>query len=234
MCSISSVGTRAKYSSAVYGLFIRILHHGFMRCDLHVHSTGSGMCDTPLVGRFCRESYSDPLAVYETLKRRGMTLVTLTDHNSIDGAEPLRRFPDFFLSEEVTCTMPSGAEIHLGVYGLNERDHAEIARRRADLLSLLIYLTERRLFFALNHPFSKLTGRRDPSDFEYFASYFPAIETRNGQMLLKSEPDDWSWAEQVAKGRDGAEWTGIRNFSAQKHLRAMKKGERAFFYRKPA
>ena len=48
--------------------------------------------------------------------------------------------------------------------------------------------------------------------------------------LLKSEPDDWSWVKQVAKGRDGAEWTGIRNFSAQNHLRAMKKGERAFFY----
>ena len=48
--------------------------------------------------------------------------------------------------------------------------------------------------------------------------------------LLKSEPDDWSWAEQVAKGRAGAEWTGIRNFSARNHLRAMKKGERAFFY----
>src|SRR3989441_2481167 len=48
--------------------------------------------------------------------------------------------------------------------------------------------------------------------------------------LLKSEPDEWSWAEQVAKGRDGAEWTGIRNFSARNHLRAMKKGEQAFFY----
>ena len=48
--------------------------------------------------------------------------------------------------------------------------------------------------------------------------------------LLKSEPDDWSWAAQVAKGREGAEWTGIRNFSAQNHLRAMKKGEQAFFY----
>ena len=48
--------------------------------------------------------------------------------------------------------------------------------------------------------------------------------------LLKSEPDDWSWAEQVAKGREGAEWTGIRNFSARNHLRAMKKGEQAFFY----
>src|SRR5260370_13828888 len=48
--------------------------------------------------------------------------------------------------------------------------------------------------------------------------------------LLKSEPDDWSWTQQVAKGRDGAEWTGIRNFSAQNNLRAMKKGEQAFFY----
>ena len=48
--------------------------------------------------------------------------------------------------------------------------------------------------------------------------------------LLKSEPDEWSWAQQVAEGRDGAEWTGIRNFSAQNNLRAMKKGEQAFFY----
>jgi predicted RNA-binding protein with PUA-like domain len=48
--------------------------------------------------------------------------------------------------------------------------------------------------------------------------------------LVKSEPDDWSWAEQVAKGKAGAEWTGIRNHSAQRNLRAMKKGEQAFFY----
>lgn len=48
--------------------------------------------------------------------------------------------------------------------------------------------------------------------------------------LVKSEPDDWSWAAQVAKGRDGAEWTGIRNHSAQRHLRAMRKGEQALFY----
>jgi predicted RNA-binding protein with PUA-like domain len=34
----------------------------------------------------------------------------------------------------------------------------------------------------------------------------------------------------VAKGRAGAEWTGIRNHSARNHLRAMKKGDLAFFY----
>ena len=50
------------------------------------------------------------------------------------------------------------------------------------------------------------------------------------RWLVKSEPDDWSWDEQVAKGKAGAEWTGIRNFSARNHLRAMKKGEQAFFY----
>src|SRR5262245_39722227 len=48
--------------------------------------------------------------------------------------------------------------------------------------------------------------------------------------LVKSEPDDWPWADQVAKGRAGAEWNGIRNFSAQNNLKAMKKGEQAFFY----
>jgi predicted RNA-binding protein with PUA-like domain len=53
---------------------------------------------------------------------------------------------------------------------------------------------------------------------------------RMAYWLVKSEPDDWSWAAQVAKGREGAEWTGIRNHSAQGHLRAMKKGEQAFFY----
>src|SRR5215475_8574544 len=61
----------------------------------------------------------------------------------------------------------------------------------------------------------------------------PAVQRGSSAMahwLLKSEPDDWSWTEQLAKGREGAEWTGIRNFSAQNHLRSMKKGEQAFFY----
>src|ERR1700676_653314 len=89
---------------------------GDMRCDLHVHTRHSGMCTVPVLSRICRESYNPPLAVYEILKRRGMDLVTVTDHDSIDAVEPLRRHPDFFLSEEVTCRMPSGTELHVGVY----------------------------------------------------------------------------------------------------------------------
>jgi len=63
-----------------------------------VHTIHSGMCTVPLLSRICRESYNDPLEVYTTLKRRGMDLVTITDHDSIDAAETLRRYPDFFLS----------------------------------------------------------------------------------------------------------------------------------------
>jgi predicted metal-dependent phosphoesterase TrpH len=140
------------------------------------------MCNIPLFTRFCRECYSDPEAVYETLKRRGMDLVTVTDHDSIDAAEDLRRYPDFFLSEEVTCITPSGTEIHTGVYGIEERDHIELQRRRKDVPALAAYLDERKLFFSINHVFSSLTGRRTDLDFQLFQELFPALETLNGQI----------------------------------------------------
>jgi predicted metal-dependent phosphoesterase TrpH len=140
------------------------------------------MCDTPGLTRIAKESYNQPAEVYERCKRLGMSIVTLTDHDSIDAAEALRKYPDFFLSEEVTVRLPTGTQIHLGVYGITEKDHVEISRRRNDFIALLMYLTERKIFFSLNHVFSSLTGRRDIEDFDWFASYVPALEVRNGQM----------------------------------------------------
>jgi len=154
-----------------------------VKCDLHVHSYFSGPCTTPVINKICRESYSDPEEVYSLLGRRGMSLVTLTDHDSVEGAEKLRRYPNFFVSEEVTCRMPSGTEVHVGVYDMNDRQHAQLQQRRDDLVALLMYLTERKLFFSINHVFSGLTGPRVHDDFEWFLEYFPAIETRNGHML---------------------------------------------------
>jgi predicted metal-dependent phosphoesterase TrpH len=169
-----------------------------MRCDLHVHSTASGMCSTPGLGRVCRESYNEPQEVYDQLRRLGMSMVTVTDHDSIDAAEVLRRHADFFLSEEATVRMPSGTEMHMGVYGITERDHVEIQRRRSDFIGLVMYLSERKLFFSVNHVFSGLTGRREEDDFSWFASYVPAFEVRNGQMW----PEANASAERLA-GRLG-------------------------------
>ena len=46
--------------------------------------------------------------------------------------------------------------------------------------------------------------------------------------LVKSEPDAFSWDQQVANGTEP--WTGVRNHTASRNLKAMKKGDRAFFY----
>jgi len=48
--------------------------------------------------------------------------------------------------------------------------------------------------------------------------------------LMKSEPDAWSWQQQVKKGARGEAWTGVRNHQAKLNLMKMKKGDRAFFY----
>ena len=48
--------------------------------------------------------------------------------------------------------------------------------------------------------------------------------------LFKSEPFKWSWEQQKAKGEAGEEWDGIRNYQARNNMRAMKLGDRGFFY----
>ena len=157
------------------------------------------MCDTPGLSRICKESYNDPAEVYDRCKRLGMSIVTLTDHDSIDAAEVLRKHPDFFLSEEATVRLPTGTAMHLGVYGITERDHAEIQRRRNDFIALLMYLTERKIFFSANHLFSSLTGRRDAEDFNWFASYVPAFEVRNGQMWKQANEQARQMATKLGK-----------------------------------
>ena len=48
--------------------------------------------------------------------------------------------------------------------------------------------------------------------------------------LLKTEPEEWSWQQQVKSGNKGAEWNGVRNFQAAKNLKNMKIGDKCFFY----
>jgi predicted RNA-binding protein with PUA-like domain len=48
--------------------------------------------------------------------------------------------------------------------------------------------------------------------------------------LFKSEPDTWSWDQQVAKGEAGEEWHGVRNYQARNNMRAMKVGDLGFYY----
>ena len=51
-----------------------------------------------------------------------------------------------------------------------------------------------------------------------------------GYWLFKSEPNTWSWDQQVAKGAAGEEWDGVRNYQARNFMREMKVGDLGFFY----
>lgn len=48
--------------------------------------------------------------------------------------------------------------------------------------------------------------------------------------LFKTEPGTWSWDDQVKAGAKGAEWDGVRNHQASNNMKAMKTGDRGFFY----
>jgi predicted metal-dependent phosphoesterase TrpH len=116
-----------------------------MRCDLHVHSRHSGPATVPGLRHLVRECYAEPWEVRDAARERGMDLVTLTDHDSIEGALELAGLPDAFVSEEVTCTVPGGRELHLGVYDITEAQHEGLQARRRDLEALFAYAAEQRI-----------------------------------------------------------------------------------------
>jgi len=158
-----------------------------LKADLHCHSLHSGRAKHLRFLR-CRDCYSRPLDVYLTAKRRGMDLVTITDHDSLDGCLELldRRgeLPDFITGEEVSATFPQfNHTVHLGVYGLNEAQHREIQRLRSNAQELIPYLREQNLLFAMNHFF------HDFADLERVVGYtqcmsqlFDIFEVRNGSQ----------------------------------------------------
>jgi predicted metal-dependent phosphoesterase TrpH len=158
-----------------------------LRTDLHVHSWQSRQSGSL---RFLksRDCYSRPEDVYRVAKARGMDLVTITDHDSIDGClELLERYPgatDIFISEEVSCRLPDGdIEVHLGVYGTDERLHRELQPLRRNVFDVIACLREAGVFFALNHLLHFYRRQIPLETYLRLVDHVPAVEARNGAML---------------------------------------------------
>lgn len=152
-----------------------------LRCDLHVHSVHSGRVNLPVLRHFGNDSYSDPVDVYETARLRGMDLVTLTDHDTIDGALAIAHLPGTFLSEEITCELPGGRQLHVNAFGIDETQHARISRLRFDAEALFAYLREEGIAASVNHLFSAVTGPRELADIALALQSVRLIEVRNGR-----------------------------------------------------
>src|SRR5918992_250322 len=116
--------------------------------DLHLHSRASGTATNWWVKGLgadveARESYTPPEEAYRMAKGAGMDFVTLTDHETIDGALTLAHHPDFFAGEEVSAYLPEeGGYVDVLLYGLDGEAHREAQARRGDAHELVAYLRE--------------------------------------------------------------------------------------------
>jgi predicted metal-dependent phosphoesterase TrpH len=159
-----------------------------LRADLHVHSWHSGFTRSMPVFR-SRDCYSTPDEIYGAAKARGMDVVTITDHDSLDGClEFLSRHPDapdFLPGEEIECRLPdSGVRLHLGVFGLTERMHTDVQSLRGDVRDAAAFLRAGGAALVLHHPFHFFRG--ETSAGSYLDAVLPlvdAVEVRNGTML---------------------------------------------------
>ena len=151
------------------------------RVDLHCHSRFSARTELYLARTFgMRECFTDPHLVYREAKARGMTHVTLTDHDTIAGALQLADFPDFTIGEEISAFFPTEAlHVHVLVWGVDEAHHREIGELRFNIFELVEYLRREALPHALAHPMSVVSELR-AEHYEQLMLLFALWETRNG------------------------------------------------------
>jgi hypothetical protein len=149
-----------------------------MQADLHVHSRHSTRPSQWFLQKIgCPESFTEPLHLYHIARRRGMTLVTITDHNKIDGALEIAHLPGVFISEEVTSYFPEdGCKIHVLVYNIDEAQHAEIQRLRANLYDLVAYLKQAGITCAVAHALYSVNDRLTPEHVEKLLLLFSVFE----------------------------------------------------------
>ena len=161
----------------------------YLKADLHCHSYFSGKT-AHVKALEPMDCYSSPLGIYQQAKARGMDLVTITDHDSIDGClDFLGRFPekleeDFIIGEEVTAQVPEfGCKVHIAVYDISESQHNEITRLRANFDELIDFLRSSHILFVLNHIFHDFPKRQHGLKFlEKMLDSFEIFEGLNGAI----------------------------------------------------
>jgi glycosyltransferase involved in cell wall biosynthesis/predicted metal-dependent phosphoesterase TrpH len=149
---------------------------------MHVHSTASELSKLGIQRSLgLPECATPPQEVYELAKRRGMDFVTITDHDTIDGALEIAHLPDVFISEELTVSFKGEPQaVHVLCYGIDGADHDWLQAHSDDVETCSAYLAERQITAALAHPFYAVGAPLTARHRRRLAQLFPIWETRNG------------------------------------------------------
>jgi glycosyltransferase involved in cell wall biosynthesis/predicted metal-dependent phosphoesterase TrpH len=152
------------------------------RVDLHCHSTASQLSRLGVQRALgLPECATPPEEVYALAKRRGMDFVTITDHDTIDGALQISGRPDVFISEELTAHFRGEPQaVHVLCYGITGEDHEWLQAHSGDVELCAAYLYEREIACALAHPYYNVGAPLTARHRRRLAELFSVWEIRNG------------------------------------------------------
>jgi glycosyltransferase involved in cell wall biosynthesis/predicted metal-dependent phosphoesterase TrpH len=152
--------------------------------DMHVHSRNSRHPSEWFLQKIgAQESYTEVEEVYRIAKARGMKYVTLTDHNTIDGALELHASHphDTFISSEITSYFPEdGCKVHVLVYNITPVQFDRIQALREDIRALRDYLRSERIACSVAHATYSVNDRLTIDSIEKLILLFDVFEGING------------------------------------------------------
>src|SRR4051795_1526702 len=151
------------------------------RADLHCHSTASAVSKLGVQRALgLPECATPPEELYALAKRRGMDFVTITDHDTIEGAMAIADRPGAFVSEELTARFAGEPQaVHVLCLGITPDDHEWLQAHAGDVELVAAYLREQAIACALAHPFYAVEAPLTPRHRRRLAELFGVWEVRN-------------------------------------------------------
>ncbi|MBZ0264234.1 glycosyltransferase [bacterium] len=153
------------------------------KVDLHVHSKYSNRPSEWFLQKLgASESYTEPDQIYEMAKGRGMSFVTITDHNTMEGSLELSsKYSDAFTGMEATTYFPEdGCKVHLLIWGADQNQFEAIMNYRSDIYELRDYLADVKLAHSVAHPTYAINGMLSIEHMEKLVLLFDVFESING------------------------------------------------------
>jgi predicted metal-dependent phosphoesterase TrpH len=208
------ISPNASFRDAVHQRFRDLLEAGAaafpeserLRIDLHCHDRHSDVPDE-LWGRILHlpESWLEPRRLHKTLRGRGATAWTVTNHNNARSCwELLEQGRDVLAGAEWTCLFPEyEVWVHVLVYGFTPDQEIELGRRRRDVYDFLRYCRAWDLPVVQPHPLYFYAKDRQPPPgiFEKFALLFERFEVCNGQREALKILLAWEWVRSLDRER---------------------------------
>ncbi|MGO9376982.1 MAG: glycosyltransferase [Dissulfurispiraceae bacterium] len=152
------------------------------KADLHVHSRFSNKPSIWALRKLnCPESYTTPESIYKAALKNGMDFVTITDHNTINGALEIAHLPKTFISSEITTYLPEdGCKMHVVALGISEHVFNDIMHLRKNIYELAAYLRSNQIAHYIAHPLYDMNSRISADTIEKLVLLFEVFEVKNG------------------------------------------------------